>query len=403
MRRVIDLMLNDLLQVLRDRRSLLFLLAMPIVFTAIMGLAFGRNTTADPRLAVGWRDEDGGLLAAQWRRLLEDLDAVRLVELAEGSDAEAQVSGGQLAAAVTVPAGYTDATLAGEQVRIVILADEGSGGQAAYQAVRTTYVRLLSAGEAGRASIQALEAAGALGSDAERQAAAAQAVEAAVTAWQAPPVAVSREMAEARPADAVSPSGFRQSSPGMMVMFAVFGLTTSATLLVAERKSGTLQRLMTTAMRPAEVVTGHLLAMMALVLLQQMILVAVGQLFFKVDYLREPAGLLAVMVALALWVAALGLLIAVLAKGEEQVVLICMVAMFVLAALGGAWFPLEVSGRAFAALGHLLPSAWAMDGFQNLVVRGLGLQSVLLPVSIMAAYALAFLVIAAWRFRSAGE
>jgi ABC-2 type transport system permease protein len=395
--RTIDLMLKDLLQVLRDRRSLLFLVAMPIVFTAIMGYAFGRSSAADPRLVVGWRDDDRGLLAAQWRRLLEGSDAVRLVDLASGTDAEAQVSNGQLAAAIVVPAGYSAATLDGEDVRVTVTADEGSGGQAAYQAVRAAYVRVLSAAQAGRAT---LEAAAPPGSEAERQAALARAVEAAVTAWQQPPVTIRREMAQVEPVGPQTASGFVQSSPGMIVMFAVFGLTTSATLLVAERKSGTLQRLMTTAMRPAEVIAGHLLAMMVLVLLQQALLVAAGQLLFNVDYARDALGLATVMLALALWVAALGLLIGVLAKAEEQVILISLIGMFVLSALGGAWFPLDASGPAFVAIGRLLPSAWAMDGFQNLVLRGLGFQSVLLPAGIMAAYALAFLALAVWRFRS---
>jgi hypothetical protein len=38
------------------------------------------------------------------------------------------------------------------------------------------------------------------------------------------------------------------------------------------------------------------------------------------------------------------------------------------------------SSRALSAVGHAMPTAWAMDGFQNVVVQGLGLRSVMLPV-----------------------
>jgi ABC-2 type transport system permease protein len=61
--------------------------------------------------------------------------------------------------------------------------------------------------------------------------------------------------------------------------------------------------------------------------------------------------------------------------------------------------PLEFTGKAFQAIGHLLPTAWAMDGLENIVVRGLGFESVLLPVAIMLAYAMALFAAAAWRFR----
>ena len=185
----------------------------------------------------------------------------------------------------------------------------------------------------------------------------------------------------------------------MIVMFAIFGLTTSAMLLVLERRTRTLQRLLTTSMTRAQIIAGHLLAMFVVVLLQELLLVIFGQLAFGVNYLRQPLGSLLVMVALGLWVASLGLLIGVLSKGEEQVILFSMVAMFVFTALAGAWFPLDGTGPAFYLIGHLTPGAWAMDGFQNIIVRGLVMASLLLPVGILLAYALGFFGLAVWQFK----
>lgn len=68
------------------------------------------------------------------------------------------------------------------------------------------------------------------------------------------------------------------------------------------------------------------------------------------------------------------------------------------AAMGGAWFPLEVTGKTFATIGHIMPTAWAMDGFQNLILRGLGFSSMLPPAGILAAYSALFFVLAVWRF-----
>jgi ABC-2 type transport system permease protein len=67
--------------------------------------------------------------------------------------------------------------------------------------------------------------------------------------------------------------------------------------------------------------------------------------------------------------------------------------------MGGAWFPLEGSGGTFASIGRLMPSAWAMNGYQNILVRGLGLGSTWLPVLVLLAYSLAFFGLAVWRFR----
>jgi ABC-2 type transport system permease protein len=189
-----------------------------------------------------------------------------------------------------------------------------------------------------------------------------------------------------------------QASSGMMVQFAIFGLITAAMVLVLERKNKTLQRLLTTPIKRWEVIAGHLFAMFAVIFLQETLLVVFGQLTFNVSYARQPLAVLIMMIALALWAASLGLLISALAQKEEHVVTLSLIAMFLFASLGGAWFPLEVAGDTFAAIGHIMPTAWAMDGFQNLLMRGLGLKSVLLPAGMLGLYTLAFFVLAIWRF-----
>jgi ABC-2 type transport system permease protein len=128
-------------------------------------------------------------------------------------------------------------------------------------------------------------------------------------------------------------------------------------------------------------------------------LVLFGQWVLKVNYMREPLGVLLVSVTLGLWIASMGLLIGVIAKEEQQVILYAMIAMFLFSALGGTWFPLEVSSGAFALIGKLMPSAWAMSGYQNILIRGLGLESVWMPTLMLLAYALGFFVLAVWRFR----
>jgi ABC-2 type transport system permease protein len=40
-----------------------------------------------------------------------------------------------------------------------------------------------------------------------------------------------------------------------------------------------------------------------------------------------------------------------------------------------------------------------MDGYQNVLVRGMGLNSVLIPAGLLVAYGLVFFGLAVWRFR----
>jgi ABC-2 type transport system permease protein len=406
--RIIDLAFKDLSQIFRDKKSLLFLVAMPVFFTLFMGFAYksGTNGAAsnDNRIPLGWVNNDpNGLLSGQLFELLAHSDSVKLVELtSEGVNDS--VRKGEVAGALVVPAGFSE-QLAGSAVsdqsnggprQLTLVADLNSTqGQSLFQLLRTPVTQAMSSVEIAYLSVEAV---GKPGDAAEFE----QAFTAAAQAWMKTDSAalVKVEMAVAEPEKAwYGDNPYNQSSPGILVMFAIFGLVTSGQILVQERKTRTLQRMISTSMHAWQIVAGHTLAMFAVVFIQEVLLVVFGQIVLGVNYMREPLGILIVSISLGLWIAAMGLLIGVLVKNDSQVVLFSLMAMFIFSAMGGTWFPLESSSGAFAAIGKLLPSAWAMDGFQNMLIRGLGLRSTLLPAAVLLGYALLFFSVAVWRFR----
>jgi len=140
-----------------------------------------------------------------------------------------------------------------------------------------------------------------------------------------------------------------------------------------------------------------------LIFIQFTILIIFGQFVLKVNYLRLPSATMLVAFSAALCISALGLLIGIFAKTEEQAITFSLIPMFVFAGLGGAWVPLEFTGPTFQAIGHLSPVAWGMDGFENICARGLGFESVLIPSAALAGYALVFFVLAVWRLNASEE
>jgi ABC-2 type transport system permease protein len=402
--RIIDLALKDLRQVFRDRKSLLFLLIMPIAFTFFFGFAFAKPTgEQDTRLKVGVVNHDpNGSLSGALIDLLTASSAVRpvLVDQATAAQLDSQVLKGDLTAGLVIPLDYSEAVLKGEMPELEIIIDEESNnGQTMRRALQTNITRLFSMVEAAELSARALEAQTPFTSQAERAAYLNDAVTRALLAWKEQPLSITVTVPVQESGAPAADNPYNQFSPGMIVQFVIFGLTQAAMVMVIERKTGAMARLLTTPLKKAELIAGHILGMFILFFLQQVLLVLFGQFVLKVDYLREPLAILTVITALALFVSTLGLLISALARREDQVILWAMIAMFLFSALGGSWFSLEMVGKAFATIGHLTPTAWAMDAFQNILMRGLGLGSVFLPVSIILAYSAAFFGLAVWRFK----
>ena len=409
--RVIDLMVKDLIQLVRDWKAATFLVAMPILFTIFFGFLFaGTGGEEDPRLPVCVLNQDqDGVLSGYLVDMVEASDSIRPVLPEEGeswsvADLEAQVQDQEVAGAIIVPSGYSDDMLAGEQVAVTVIADTGTtAGATAQTASQTAVVRLNGAVQAARLSGDTLVAQGGT----LDQAYLLEGINLAIDAWQDAPLtvestqtsAVADDETESNEDVVFTDNPYTHSSPSMMIQFSIAGLIGAANVLVLERKSRSLQRLLTSAISRAEIIVGHFLAMFVMILAQLVLLVGFGQLLLGVDYLREPLALVLLVLTMALWTAALGLLIGVLAKSEEQAIIFSMIPMFVFSGLGGAWMPLEYTGETFQTIGHLLPTAWAIDGFKDIIIRGLGLSAILPAAGVMLAYAIVLFALAVWFFK----
>jgi len=389
--RMLNLALKDILQVTRDKKSFMFILLMPFVFTFVMGLAFSPSISDEQRLEVTVIDRDGSNVSQELKKLLKTDDRLNLTELsaAQASVASQIVKEGTYAAFITIPSGFGQTLLDDKGLPLDIVADETkSSGNDAIQIISADVEHLAASAETARLVKDQLSA----------PALNWQVFQNALAGWKMNHLSVEVQSAAAEPATQNS-NPYSQSSPGMLIQFVVVGLMSSANIIVMERKSHTLQRMITTSMTRAEVIAGHFLAMTALVLLQELLLIIFGSVVLKVGYFNHPIATVCIALYFALWSASLGLLIGVFARSEDQAVLFSLLAMFLFTALGGAWFPLEVSGKTFSTVAHFFPTAWAMDAFQNIVQRGLGLHSVLLPTLVLLGYTLVFLALAVWRLR----
>ena len=390
--RIFDLAIKDLNQIFRDTKSFLFLAAMPIVFTLFMGFAYNSGDAGAAKeieISVAWVDTANN----EFSHALEERLPLTLVDMEEATAMDTLVRG-EVIGVLLVPSSFGDqAQSTGKFGQIQLVTDTASTeGQSLYQTVRVSLSQIASAIEIATINVELLENPDEF----------TPSFDLVLKKWDEHEsrTLVRSEKAVAQEVESwFGDNPYNQASPGILVQFAIMSLITAAQILVQERKNRTLQRLMSTSMRTWEIVAGHTLAMFVLIFLQIVLLVLFGQWVLDVNYFHAPLATLLVSLALALWVAGMGLLIGVVAKSEDQVILYSMIAMFFFAALGGTWFPLDVSAGGFAAVGKIMPSFAAMNGLQNILIRGLGLASVWQPVGMLLAYALGFFLLGIWRFR----
>lgn len=196
------------------------------------------------------------------------------------------------------------------------------------------------------------------------------------------------------------PTGFQQAVPGILVMFTLLVLlTSSGTMLVQERTQGLLRRLASAPISRAEVLAGKWQGRMVLAAVQVTVALAFGTFLFDMDWGPDIVMVIVVLAAWAGFCASAGLWLGTVAKTEAQAGGLGVLAANLLAALGGCWWPIEVTPGWMQALQKAIPTGWTMDALHKLISFQAGATPVIPNVLLLLAAAAVLGVLAARRFR----
>ncbi|HEU4325215.1 MAG TPA: ABC transporter permease [Roseiflexaceae bacterium] len=389
--RILSIALLYLRVTSRRRAVLVQMLLVPLLLTFVLGQALGEDATESAAVRVAVVNADTGPLGGELAGLLERAGQLRVVP-ADRAAALAALHDGSAEAALFIPADFSARLGAGEAPPIEYTGLSTASGPLTRQAVALALERFNSALAAAESAARTASPGGPPAADLllrARQAALAQ--------WRdAPPIAVA---AAPGAVPAIGPSGMAHSSPGLLVMFAMFFALGGGMTLLQERDGGTLRRLLVMPCTRAELLGGKLLGIFLTSLAQMGILIAAGVLLFGVQWGQSPLGLALLVPAYALTVTAFSIALAAAVRTVAQLQAISVLLVMVLSALGGAWWPLEVVPAWLRAVGLLTPTFWAVDGFQDLITRGLGAEAVLPNIAALLAFAAAFMLLGVRRFR----
>jgi ABC-2 type transport system permease protein len=392
----------------KDRGTLIRLFLLPVMFITVMSLALGRmyRRPGDGMLKVPVALDD---VSAPAQEILEAMRAVKGLEIETLARSEALelVKSGRRVAALWVPPGFGQALAQDTPVSVTLYLDPAQtlATSAVTGAVRGALAR--TQGEAMRERgvdglLYPLERAVAeLPADAQARfdlkGIRAVALARSRQATAEPIVNLLTETVgttQARP-----PGVYEQNVPGYSVMFMFFIVSYVAGSIVTEKRNGTLRRLMMAPVSKAELLLGKIVPNFIVGLIQAAVLFTIGHFVFGMGLGRDPLGLVVISMAVAGAATGLGILVAALARTEEQVSGLSTLLILTLAALGGSMVPLFAMPDFMQTAARITPHAWALLGYQTLIVAGGTIADVLPHVAVLTGFAATFFTVAIWRFR----
>jgi ABC-type multidrug transport system permease subunit len=376
MKRILDIGHTDLRLFFKHKSAYIWLFVMPLAFVYFMGFAArgsGKPYNRTPPVLV--ENADTNFLS---RIFLDELTAQNMW-LLDPTNRETA------ARVIRIPADFTANAQRLEPTKIQFL-KRGDSGEADTMLIEARLVRTLIAmnGHLLEAAMQTNYA----GAFTEAQLREIMA--------RPDPVSLKAKFAGRKP----TPTGFNFSLPGNLVMYVMMNLLIfGGTTVAAERRNGVIKRLMVHPITHLELVMGKIYGLTLLGVAQILFFLAVGKFVFHVNL---GANLPAVALTLLIfaWVAgSLGVLVGSLTVADDRVVGIGVLASLLMAAVGGCWWPLELSPPALKVAALCTPNGWAMQALHQLISFGSGFDAVVLPLCVLFAFGAAANLLAARFFR----
>jgi len=178
-------------------------------------------------------------------------------------------------------------------------------------------------------------------------------------------------------------------APVLVAFFAFFFIfLLSAVSFLRERTSGTLERLMATPLRRAELVVGYLAGFSVFALLQAIVIILFTVFVLRVQYRGNLATIFVVEAVMVIGAVSLGLLVSAAARNELQAVQFVPVVLLPQVFLSGLFIPVTQLPDYLRPVSALLPLTYANEALKGVMIKGfeLGDPLVLRDIGILLAF-----------------
>jgi ABC-2 type transport system permease protein len=410
--KTISIALKDLQILFKDRGALFQLFILPLLFIMVFSGALSaigggsEEQVALPNLAVV--DQDGGEAAMFLINKIQE-DGSFSVQSLTVSDVQSQLDENKVVAVLTIPAGFTGGVQGSTPVTLVIATGKNADPQIV-EAMRLVVESIAADMTLESQIIASLQQMGDMQATAPEQfqvfstqRVLAQARSQFETAQVRPLIKIVQSVPQQEEQEE-TPDLSLSAVPGFTILFVFLAGQTTARSIYDEKKVGSFRRLSAAPINKVQLLVGKILPNFIIALIQIAVIFAFGAFGLKAMGLtplpigRAPIGAILVAILLALCSTAFGILIASLARTENQIGGISTLLLWGMGLLGGCLVPLFILERFIGPFAMIVPHYWANKALDDLLIRGLGLADIYLSLVMLGVFSLIFFAIGLWRF-----
>src|SRR5579875_1623809 len=386
---------KDLLETIKDRNALFFMLAMPIIFITVFGFILGNSfgNSGPIQITVAFSNQDNGFIGKAVTQALKINNSQLQITLQPESSAaqvssavaEAANTNSNLAAGVVIPAGTSDAVEQAAQnnrpiSNLVQFYSPPNNNDARvtiiHDLVASTVNGLVSATFAGTAAIKQVEA-----------------VCNQPGNHCAPGTINATEIAQI-----VGTSGVNATNQAQVVQLTAGQAAKVSSFDFYVPGYGTFRRLLIAPVRKYSLLGGKVLAQFVLTVIQIALLFIFGYVFFHIN-IGNLLAVILIILATSFAVTGLGIALVAVVKTRRQFNPIVSLITILSGAIGGIFFPSWIEPTWLQQISRISLSSWAMDGLNNIMIYGRDLGYVLPDLLGLIAYGLICYLIALRFFR----
>jgi ABC-type multidrug transport system permease subunit len=376
MRRLVLVLANDVRRHLKAPMAILIYMVIPLAMTGLIGIIFAPRTegTELPPIPVLLVDQDKGLAS---KLLLSSFDVDQMkkmfqVTVTDEADGRKRMEKGKASAMVVIPKGFTLDLLDAKPVTLLVIKNPAEQflPDVVEEFMNTMAVMLSGVVQAFAEEVKGIRAMLDLKVDSFPWESLApefgKAQKKIVAAKKYLDPLLLRLKGEETKAAGAKTSFTQQDLfsillPGMAVMFLLFIVQSLMRDIISEREDGKLRRMMTTPLRPVELIGARIFGGWAMGVVVLLVMIAAGTLIFRAKW--GPFGYFLLLGAVAsFWTAAFFALLHALVRNRNQAGALGAPIILAFSLFGGSMMNPEAMPKAFRAVGVLTPNRWFIDG-----------------------------------------